>query len=88
MARPRTIAVKGRKFRVVIKDAGCDENGHKLDGYVTRCNTIVVDKNLPVAAQRSTLIHETLHALYPFLTEREVLEGEQTLFELLKPYLK
>lgn len=92
MPRPRTVNIRTtkevtRKVKIHFKDAGSDEDGNKLDGYVTRCGMIVVDSNLMPSEQLSTLIHESLHMTYPGMPEEEVLRGEHNLFQILRPFL-
>ncbi len=45
---------------------------------------IIIKPNRPLVEMFSTIIHEALHAAHPYLTEDEILTGEQTAMNALK----
>lgn len=93
MSRQRTITIQTTKeleqqCTIRFLEDLVDEEGQKLDGCVTHCGDVLIEKRLPSSHKISTLIHELVHRACPDLSEAAVLRIEQSVYRGIKPYLK
>jgi hypothetical protein len=74
--------IAGRFWRCVLgKPPGTDYGSCE---YNTR--TITILDKLPPIERKGTAIHEALHAVYPFLTEDAILDGEYAVMDVLRAF--
>lgn len=99
MRVPKSILIKGKRWKVNYKWNLRDDDNHPCDGLCEyKIRTIWIDRALPKAERPQTFLHEIIHALIyelhlntslPSEVEEVLAEGiSQYLFEIFNMRLK